>query len=266
MKAYAAQQKFSTPDRDRLIAEHLDVARRISMRMARRCPDWIAREDLVAAGMLGLTEAAERYDSSRNEPFLAFAEKRIRGAVLDELRRGDIMPRRARQMARKIGTTIQELEKSIGRSPTDEEVAKALGVPIEEYRAELEHLVHVTVGALDHDDDSSPVLAGNETSPEAGAAREQALSRVRQALPRLDQRDLLVLGLYYNEELTYHEIAEVLGVTTSRVCQLHGRAISRLRAEIEGPRPAEAVDKATGKPAGEPRPPRTPRPRTEVRG
>jgi RNA polymerase sigma factor for flagellar operon FliA len=240
MKAYAVQLKRSTQERDRLISEHIEIARRISMRMARRCPDWIAREDLVAAGMLGLTEAAERYDSTRNEPFLAFAEKRIRGAVLDELRRGDIMPRRARQMARKIGQTIQELEKTTGKSPTDEEVAAALGVTLEAYRTDLEHLVHVTVGALDQDDDTSTTLASDEHSPEAGAARHQALGRVRTALPKLDQRDILVLGLYYNEELTYHEIAQVLGVTTSRVCQLHGRAISRLRAEIESANPPPA--------------------------
>jgi RNA polymerase sigma factor for flagellar operon FliA len=233
MKAYTAQMKRPVQERDRLIADHIDVARRISMRMARRCPDWIAREDLVAAGMLGLTEAADRYDSTRNEPFLAFAEKRIRGAVLDELRRGDIMPRRARQMARKIGATIQALEKALGKSPTDEQVAEALGVTVEAYRTDLEHLVHVTVGALDQEDDTSATLASDDFSPEAGAARHQALSRVRTALPKLDPRDLLVLGLYYNEELTYHEIAEVLGVTTSRVCQLHGRAISRLRVEIE---------------------------------
>ena len=238
MKAYAQHMMRSSAERDRLISEHIEIARRISMRMARRCPDWIAREDLVAAGMLGLTEAAERYDSTRNEPFLAFAEKRIRGAVLDELRRGDIMPRRARQMARKIGAKIQELEKITGRSPTDEEVAAALGVTLEAYRTDLEHLVHVTVGALDQTDDTAAALASDETSPEAGAARRQALSRVRGALPKLDPRDILVLGLYYNEELTYHEIAEVLGVTTSRVCQLHGRAISRLRAEIETPQEA----------------------------
>jgi len=233
MKAYAVQLKRSPAERDRLISEHIDIARRISMRMARRCPDWIAREDLVAAGMLGLTEAAERYDSTRNEPFLAFAEKRIRGAVLDELRRGDIMPRRARQMARKIGAKIQELEKTTGQRPTDEQVAGALGVTLETYRTDLEHLVHVTVGALEHDDAAASALVSAEASPEAGAARQQALGRVRSALAKLDERDILVLGLYYNEELTYHEIAQVLGVTTSRVCQLHGRAISRLRAEIE---------------------------------
>jgi len=231
MKAYVAQQKRPNGERDRLISENLDVARRISMRMARRCPDWVAREDLVAAAMLGLTEAAERYDASRQEPFIAFAEKRIRGAVLDELRRGDIVPRRLRQKARQIGQLIQQLEREKGEAPSDEDVAAALGVPVAQYREELEQLVHVTVGALDGED--SAVLASDEYSPEAGASRRMAIGRVRAALPALDQRDLLVLGLYYNEELTYAEIAQVLGVTVSRVCQLHGRAISRLRAQIE---------------------------------
>src|ERR1041384_892069 len=163
--------------RNQLISEHAEVARWIALKMARRCPEWIAREDLVAAGLLGLTEAAERYDANRNEPFLAFAEKRIRGAVLDELRRGDIMPRRARQMARKIGATIQELEKSSGKSPSDEEVASALGVTVETCRTDLEHLVHVTVGALDHDDDSQAALASDDSSPEAGACWRACAAR-----------------------------------------------------------------------------------------
>ncbi len=217
-------------ERNRLIAEHVDVARRISLRMARRCPDWISRDDLVSAAMLGLTEAAERYDSSRVEPFISFAEKRIRGAVLDELRRGDIMPRRARQMARKIASVIQKLEVTSGSAPSDLAIATALGVTVEAYKAELEGLVHVTVGALEPEESST--LRSEAASPEAEAARRQALSRVRAVLPNLDRRDLLVLGLYYSDELTYHEIAQVLGVTTSRVCQLHGRAIARIRSEM----------------------------------
>jgi len=232
MKAYAAQQMRPAAERNRLISEHVEIARRISLRMARRCPDWVAREDLVAAGMLGLTEAAERYDASRNEPFLSFAEKRIRGAVLDELRRGDIMPRRVRQMARKIGSVIQELERTTGKA-TDEAVAEKLGVSIDEYKADLEQLVHVTVGAFENGDEGA-FPAANTESPEIEAGRRQAMARVRAALPKLEQRDILVLALYYNEELTYNEIAQVLEVTTSRVCQLHGRAIARLRAEIQG--------------------------------
>ena len=231
MKAYAAQQKRPNLERDRLIATHLDVARRIAARIARRCPAFIAREDLQAAAMLGLTEAAERYDSSREEPFIGFAEKRIRGAILDELRRGDIMPRRTRQLARKIGQTIAELEKTLGRPPIDEEVAEALGVGLDEYKNELEQLVHVTVGALDAEDDAG--MADSDASPESEASRRETMRKVRAALPRLQARDVLVLSLYYNDELTYPEIGEVLKVTTSRVCQLHGRAIARLRAEID---------------------------------
>ena len=164
--------------RNRLISQHTEVARRIALKMARRCPDWVAREDLVAAGMLGLTEAAERYDTTREEPFLPFAEKRIRGAVLDELRRGDIMPRRARQMARKIGATIQALERTLGKSPSDEQVAEALGVTLEAYRTDLEHLVHVTVGALDPEDDTSAALVSDAFSPEAGAARAVPIKKL----------------------------------------------------------------------------------------
>ena len=233
MKAYAAQLKRPAAERDALISQHVEIARRISMRIARRCPDWIAREDLIAAGMLGLTEAAERYDSTKHEAFLPFAEKRIRGAVLDELRRGDIMPRRARQMARKIGSTIEELERRTGSRPDDESIAAALNVSVDEYRTDLEHLVHVTVGALEEGDDGATALRGSESSPEAEAARHEALRRVKQALPKLEQRDLMVMSLYYVEELTYAEIGQVLGVTTARVCQLHGRAIARLRTEIE---------------------------------
>ncbi len=238
MKAYSAQMKRPDVERNALISSHVDIARRISLRIARRCPDWIAREDLVAAGMLGLTEAAERYDFNRNEPFLPFAEKRIRGAVLDELRRGDIMPRRARQMARKIGATIQEIEKQTGSAPTDEVVATALGVSVDEYRTNLEHLVHVTVGALDESDDNAQL--GVDASPETEAAHREAMGKVRAALPKLEKRDLMVLSLYYVEELTYAEVAHVLGVTTARICQLHGRAIARLRAEIHSNETEEA--------------------------
>ena len=222
----------SSPPRDRLIAEHLEIAKRIALRMARRCPDWISRDDLVAAGLLGLTEAAERYDGSRNEPFLVFAEKRIRGAVLDELRRGDIMPRRVRQLARKIGATIAELERKHCGPPDDEAIAAALGVSVQEYRENLEQLIHVTVGALETTDDAL-LPTGADDSPERQSAHLEAMRRIRAALTHLEQRDILILTLYYNEELTFTEIGTVLRVTTSRVCQLHGRAIARLRAEIE---------------------------------
>lgn len=232
MKAYRAQLRGPNGERDLLIADHIEIARRISSRMARRCPAWISRDDLIAAAMLGLTEAAARYDVTRDEPFLAFAEKRIRGAVVDELRRGDIMPRRLRQLARKIGATITRLEGALGGPPTDQMVADELGVSLEEYKEELEELVHVTIGALEGTDDGDRLASGDH-SPEHLAVRSQGMRRVCALLPTLEARDQLVLAMYYNEELTYPEIAEVLGVTTSRVCQIHGRAIAKLRADMD---------------------------------
>lgn len=197
--------------------------------MARRCPDWVAREDIVAAGMLGLTEAAARYDDSRKEPFLSFAEHRIRGAILDELRRGDLLPRRVRQMARKIGNAIRELE-NMGETASDARVAMKLGVTPDHYRTGLAHLVHIDVEPLD--EKSLAVRNSLALAPDEAASRHEELERVNAALAKLEQRDVTILGLHYIEDLTYQEIAKTLGITPSRVCQLLWRAVERLRAHL----------------------------------
>jgi len=215
--------------RNRLIAEHTEVARRIALKMARRCPDWVAREDLVAAGMLGLTEAAERYDTSRTEPFLSFAEHRIRGAVLDELRRGDLLPRRVRQLARKISNTIRSLENS-GEAPSEERIADSLGVAVEDYRNGMSHLVNVGVDPIEHDD--QVLVADERLAPDELAAHRQEIAAVRSALEHLESRDVTILGLHYLEDLTYQQIAETLRITPSRVCQLLWRAVSRVRTQL----------------------------------
>jgi RNA polymerase sigma factor for flagellar operon FliA len=221
-------QAFGDPQstRNRLIRDHADVARRIALRMARRCPDWIAREDLVSAGMVGLIEAADRYDGTRQEPFLSFAEHRIRGAILDELRRGDIMPRRVRQLARKISAAIKELEKG-GETASDQRVADALGVTIDVYRGGLAQLIHVELAPLEGEEMR---LVANDTAPDVQAQRRETLTRIRAALDRMESRDVTILGLHYVEDLTYQEIADTLKITPSRVCQLLWRAVERLRA------------------------------------
>ena len=195
--------------------------------MARRCPSWIAREDLVSASMLGLTEAANRYDESRKEPFLSFAEHRIRGAILDELRRGDLLPRRVRQTARKVSIAIRELENA-GEVASDNRIAMKLGVAVEHYRTNLAHLVHVDV--LTFDELSPALRTGFEDAPDQLAARIQELEQVNAALAKLGARDVTILGLHYVEDQTYQEIARALGVTASRVCQLLWRAVERMRA------------------------------------
>ena len=240
MKAYMEiSNARPIQDRDQLIAEHMDVARRIALRVARRVPDWLSVDDLVAAGMMGLAEAADRYDSNRQEPFIAFAEKRIRGAVLDELRRGDIMPRRVRNTARTIGVAIRQLEQRLGRSPEDEEVAAELKVGVEQYREELSVLTHVAIVELESPETQPNVhRAPDDCSPALRAEKSEILRLVREALEFLPERDALILSLYYNEEFTYSEIGGLLGVSESRVCQLHSRAIVRLRSQLESPKGA----------------------------
>jgi RNA polymerase sigma factor for flagellar operon FliA len=224
MQAFTA----ANDPRNQLITAHADAARRIALRMARRCPDWVSREDIVSAGMLGLIEAAQRYDLGREEPFIAFAEHRIRGAVLDELRRGDIMPRRVRQLARKISAAMRELEKD-GEPASDQRIADALGVTVEAYRTGLAELVHVEVSSID---DSTAQLVADVVAPDVQAAERITLARVKTALATLEARDVTILGLHYVEDLTYQEIADTLRITPSRVCQLLWRAVERLRARL----------------------------------
>jgi RNA polymerase sigma factor for flagellar operon FliA len=234
MNAAAAATATATAERNRRIADHVDVARRIARKVARRCPAWMSQDDLVAAGMLGLAEAADRFDGSRGEPFLVFATKRIRGAVLDELRRGDIMPRRVRQMARKVGAAAREIEKTTGAPASDEAMAKAMGVSIEEYRSDLAPLTAVTMHSLEPDEERH--VPSRDASPASEAERREVMARVEAALEHLDPRDAQILALHYRDDLPYGKIAEQLGVTTSRVCQLHGRAIARLRCYVDVPR------------------------------
>jgi RNA polymerase sigma factor for flagellar operon FliA len=234
MKAYATTSRAATSSRDRLILDNLDVARRIALRVARRVPEWLTADDLVAAAMMGLAEAAERYDAGRGEPFIAFAEKRIRGAVLDELRRGDIMPRRVRAKAREVSEAIRRLEQKLGRPPEDEEIAGALGVDVAEYREELAQLTHIAVVDLEGEEIRGAISgAPNEPSPAEHVERAQLVGRIKSGLTRLPERDALILSLYYNEQFTYSEIAGLLEVSESRVCQLHSRALLRLRAELD---------------------------------
>jgi RNA polymerase sigma factor for flagellar operon FliA len=216
---------LSVSRRDQLITSHTDVAKRIALRMARRCPTWIPKEDLIAAGMLGLTEAAERYDDSRTEPFLAFAEHRIRGAILDELRRGDILPRRARRFARRVAAAIASLEQR-GTPASDDAVAEALGMPVDDYRTTSTEL-RVEIAMVDGDE-----VVDEQPSPACEVEQRDTRTRVRSALAGLDTRDLTILMLHFVEELPYQQIGAILGITPTRVCQLVWRAIGRVRSRL----------------------------------
>ncbi len=229
--AHLARGGPARSDRDRLVPEHVGMAKRIALRVARWLPDGITNDDMIAAAYLGLTQAAERFDAARGESFVAFAEKRIRGAVYDELRRGDILPRRMRSMANKVRDAMRSLEQRLGRPPEDEEMAAELGVPVEEYRRDLEGLTHVSFVEL-----PEVVAAANDSngyeSPVSATLRRDLVAKVLGSLQSLPPRDAQVLSLYYIEEFSYAEIGEVLGVTVGRISQLHARAITRIRAML----------------------------------
>jgi RNA polymerase sigma factor for flagellar operon FliA len=233
MKAYARTLNAPTRERDLLIAEHMGMAQRIAKKIGRRTPDWISEDDLIGAALIGLSEAAERYDNTRGEPFVAFAETRIRGAVLDELRRGDLMSRRARTAARQVGKTIRTLEHALGRQPEDHEIANALGIPLEEYRQDLEMLTHVSI--VDIEPHAATLQGGEHDSPAKLTEQKQLAALLKKGLALIPERDAQILNLYYVEDLSYAEIGTILGVSESRVCQLHARAIVRLRTEVAEP-------------------------------
>jgi RNA polymerase sigma factor FliA len=218
----------TTSPRDQLILEHVAMARRIARKIARRTPGQL-EGDLASAALVGLTEAAARFDTGRGGSFIAFAAPRIRGAVIDELRRGDVLPRRVRHTANRHAQVVNELQHALGRKPDADEVAQALGVTVDAVRDEIAVSAQVCVLSM------ADATGAREVVDEADLASDslehaQLVRTVRDALARLPQRDALVLSLYYLEGLSYQQAGEVIGVSESRVCQLCGRAIKRLRA------------------------------------
>ncbi len=218
------------PSRDDLINENFTMALKMARRMARRLPSSVSREDVESAALLGLTEAAARYDETRREPFMAFAAKRVRGAILDLLRKSDMLTRRARRDARKVADTTRALEAELGRTASDAEIASQLGVSDEEFTSTYARVRDVSVVHLE-ELSSVPVQATSGTPFEC-IERQQLKAALSRALEGLDERALLVLSCYYKEGLTLREIGAILGVTESRVCQLHTQALRLLRVAL----------------------------------
>ncbi len=218
--------------------DYVDLVKRVAYNMARRLPARVDVRDLIGAGTIGLLDAMNKYDPTQNDNFEAYAEIRIRGAILDELRGLDWVPRSVRQKSHKIERATRELEGELGRHPTDEEMAGHLKVKLGEYFNLLNDVRSITVLSLDD-------LLGGAGAPSATAAlevpedsaveqlcRRATASAVAAAIEQLPERERLVLSLYYLEGLKLKDIGEILGVTESRVCQIHGHAINRLKGML----------------------------------
>lgn len=223
-------------DEDKLVRQHAELVRRIAHHLAARLPPSVDVDDLIQAGVIGLIEAARNYHPEGGASFETFAGIRIRGAMLDELRQGDWAPRSLHRRMRDIGEAMRRIEQRSGREAQESEVADALGLSIEDYRSALAdasrtHMLRLD-GAGENGDETLDVAA-----PEAGALDQLEHEAFRDALvtaiDQLPERERQVMALYYDEELNLREIGAVLGVSESRVCQLHGQALSRLRGKLD---------------------------------
>ena len=230
--------------RDRLILTYAPLVKFVAGRLGASLPSHVDEQDLVSYGLLGLISAIERYDPDREIKFETYAIVRIKGAIIDELRSLDWVPRSVRSRAREIERAIVELERTLMRAPTDEEIAAKVGITGDELDRSLFEISRSSMAALDElwtpqgggDQvaliDTIEDVAGDD--PEFSLEQSELNEALGEAIARLPEREKLVVTLYYYEELTLREIGEVLGVTESRVSQLHTKAVLRLKARLSG--------------------------------
>ena len=231
-----AWQDFGHGEQERIVRHYAPKVRYLALRLKGRLPKSVELNELISAGTLGLMEAFGKYRASLGVRFDTYAENRIRGAMLDELRRLDWFPRSLRQRVRKLDETIQEFEHKRGYGPTEEELQDATGFSLQEVRDGLEALQNQLCLSLDALQETlGPDVAGSSDSDPARAAAQLELTeKMASLIDELTPREKLVLSLYYAEELNMRETAEVMGITEGRVSQLHSQALLRLRREFAG--------------------------------
>lgn len=228
--------------RDRLILHYSPLVKYVASRVSVGLPQSVEQADLVSYGIFGLIDAIEKFEPDRGVKFETYAIRRVRGAIIDELRSIDWVPRSVRAKARSIETAFSTLEGELGRSPTDTELAKALGLTENELQNTYTQISFVGVVALDDmfprsgERNETATLADTIADRGEGPMGLYEVEELRQALAmalnRMPEREKIVLTLYYYEGMTLAEIGEVLGVTESRVCQIHTRAVLQLRSRL----------------------------------
>jgi RNA polymerase sigma factor for flagellar operon FliA len=232
-RAYASAQP--APDMDALVRKHADLVKRIAYHLVGRLPPQVEVDDLMQAGMMGLLEAAQNYATGRGASFETYAGIRIRGAMLDALRKLDWAPRSVHRKARAAAQALREVEAQRGAEANESDVAAHMGVSLAEYQ----RIVQDTLGCqllrlndADGEDSALDRLPDGAPDPAAVALDDSLRQAIIDAIQLLPERERLVLSLYYEQELNLKEIGAVLQVTESRVCQLHGQALLRLKSQL----------------------------------
>ncbi|CAH9054404.1 RNA polymerase sigma factor FliA [Pseudoalteromonas holothuriae] len=221
----------------KVVERHASLVKKVACHMLARLPANIQLDDLIQSGMIGLIEATKNFDASKGASFETFAGIRIRGAMLDEIRRGDWAPRSVHRKSRMVAEAISELESALNREPKDTEIAEKLDITLDEYHHILSDVNSSKVIGIEDlgvdEDVISP--ADNDLSldkPFNNVKNERFNESLVAAINALPERDALVLSLYYNDEMNLKEIGQILDVSESRVSQIHGQAMIRLRAKI----------------------------------
>ena len=227
-------------NRDAMFHQHMPLVRRIAHHMIAKLPPNVELDDLIQVGLIGLTDALTRYEVTQGVQFETFASQRIRGAMLDELRGGDWMSRSSRKSQKDIEQALHRVEQRLGRSPLESEIAAELGVSLEEYQSllgkvrgtQLVYLEDMQYGD-DGDDGFLDRHVADASADPLALLRDQRLrGALIDAINALPEREQYIMGMYYEHDMNLKEIAAVLGVTESRVCQLHSQAIARLRTKM----------------------------------
>ena len=246
MKAYAKTPHpggtLSPEERERLILDYSPLIRYIAGRIAMRLPSHLSLDDLLSAGVLGLIDAVDKYDASRNATFKTYAEYRIRGAILDELRAMDWVPRSVRRKAQKIELAYHALCNDLGREPTDEEMAAYLEIELEKYYQMIDETAGVGLFSIvDTSDGLSQFMPGTlvenalkdtDDNPAEHLDRNEIKEVIARAIEKLTEKEQMIISLYYYDELTMKETGKVMDYTESRICQIHSKAMMKLRARL----------------------------------
>ena len=232
------------PDKNQLVQRFVPLVKRIAYHLMARLPASVQFEDLVQNGMIGLLDALSRFEEGFGAQFETYATQRVRGAMLDGLRENDWLPRNLRRELRRIEAAINQLEHAHGRVPSETELAEVLGMSLAEYQKTLQdarghQLVYFDDFAGEGDEDFlERHFTDNAADPVNILEERSVKQQLVKGIERLPEREKMMMALYYEQELNLREIGEVMGVTESRVCQLHSQAIARLRGQILGELPA----------------------------
>ncbi len=236
MNAHAMYNSIENLDHDDLVVSNAKLVKRIAFHLMNRLPPSVQAEDLIQAGMIGLLDAAGHYDPSQGASFDTYAGIRVRGAMLDEIRRSDWTPRSVHRKSREAAEVLRKREQLTGKDADDSEIADELGISLSAYHQILVESTTSHVFSFDQPDEKTgetmSMPKSDEITPMENMETDSFQDALAKCIKGLPERECLVMSLYYEEDLNLREIGEILGVSESRVCQIHGQALVRLRARL----------------------------------